>query len=771
MAGRNACWKLERALAMTPGEMALRAARGIRHRAGRLGEPLPQDEILSLAAAVDGRALADVSEGAIAEFLADTRWALLPGGRDALELRAELARIGVSPDATIARAESVLSGRIPAFGWTEFEVGPRPNWHVDPVSGRRWPLTFWSDLDFRRASDVGEPRAVWELNRHHQLVTLARAHVLTGDERYAQAVWQGIRSWIDGNPPFFGMNWASALEVALRLISWAMALDLLGCTGAGPGDVTALAVSAALQARHVSDNLSFYASSRNNHLIGEAVGLLTTGAKFPFLRRADARVEVGRALLERELRTQVAGDGTSLEQAFHYQAFVLELGLLGSRALASVRRPLPGATLDVLGRMSGFLVSVAGPGGVPPSVGDEDGGRALELSDAGGTRLAARAAACGALVAGLPFPGPLEEKDAESAVWLFGPRGTRAWLSGSGPGGPEGTGGVSRSSFPQGGYFIADGGGHHGVIDCGPLGLGSLAAHGHADCLSVAISHGGRWMVVDPGTYCYQRERVWRDRFRGTSAHNTVSVDGVDQSEILGPFMWGRKASASAVHWTRAAHFDFFEGWHDGYRRRGVVHRRTVVLARRGYWLVVDRVEGRGTHDVSATFQLAVDLVRSDALAFADRDGRGVTVIPLLTPGLSTDVVQGTESLPGGFVSPGFGAKRPAPAVVLSGRVELPLLLACAIVPFSGGRAPDMSTTCEGGFGGAVVRTRFAGGEDVCFFGPASSLDSWTFSGIFGFVARRDTTEEAFGIGVRSWTEGGAPVEHTALAEGVSASE
>ena len=82
-------------------------------------------------------------------------------------------------------------------------------------------------------------------------------------------------------------------------------------------------------------------------------------------------------------------------------------------------------------------------------------------------------------------------------------------------------------------------------MDAGPLGFLSIAAHGHADCLSLLLSVSGKELLVDPGTYCYHTEREWRDYFRSTAAHNTVRVDGVDQSQIAGAFLWAEKAEAS----------------------------------------------------------------------------------------------------------------------------------------------------------------------------------------------------------------------------------
>jgi hypothetical protein len=94
-------------------------------------------------------------------------------------------------------------------------------------------------------------------------------------------------------------------------------------------------------------------------------------------------------------------------------------------------------------------------------------------------------------------------------------------------------------AFPDGGYLLF---GTHwgepreikGMLDCGPLGYLGIAAHGHADALALTLSVGGEPCLVDPGTYAYWQERKWRDYFRGTSAHNTVRVDGSTSRSAAG---------------------------------------------------------------------------------------------------------------------------------------------------------------------------------------------------------------------------------------------
>lgn len=761
-------WKVRRLLAMSPVEVGLRVMRGIAHRAQRSHTPTAQSEMLSAESVLASPVPEAAACAWVERELAGGRGRLLAGARDVPALSSALGELGLERESTVKAAESVLEGGIAAFGWTTIDIGETPDWLRDPVSGGRWPLEFWADLDFRDAGGLGDPRYVWEVNRHHHLVTLARGYVLSGEARFAERVWRDIVSWIDVNPPLFGINWSSPLEVAIRLMSWAMALDLIGADGALEGDAASVAASVSLQAGHLSDNLSVYASSRNNHLIGEAAGLLVTGAKFPFLRRAEKLSRVGLRVLERELIAQVTADGVTREQAFQYQSFVLEFGLLGVAATASMGTSLAPECIETIGRMSRFLGDVSGMGGVPPCVGDGDGGRALALSDSAG-RQAAQAVAAGALVAGeMPRRGSAKP-DLAPALWLFGPDAVGE-LVGRRTYGREPVDEAAAAScfFAEGGYFVPGGEEHHGVIDCGPLGYLSIAAHGHADCLSLSVSHLGRWVLVDPGTYCYHRDALWRDHFRSTPAHNTVSVDGLSQSEILGPFMWGRRARAEQIAWATTRGFDYFEGAHDGYYAAGGVrHRRSVLFGKRGYWLVVDHLEGEGRHRIDATFQLARGFSRGpgDGLVFASDGGAAVEFRTWLPVGVTTEIIEGADAPPRGWVSDGFGQKDAAPAVVAGGVVELPATLLTAVVPFDGENAVDVDCLTGEWSGGAIFEIVFPEGLDRVLLGaPGPTLADERFSGTLGFVTDRESGRKTWGFDIAEWTRAGSDVAHEPVA-------
>jgi hypothetical protein len=204
------------------------------------------------------------------------------------------------------------------------------------------------------------------------------------------------------------------------------------------------------------------------------------------------------------------------------------------------------------------------------------------------------------------------------------------------------------------------------TFDHGPLGYLSIAAHGHADALSLALDVDGMPLLVDAGTYLYGSGGDWRTWFRSTPAHNTLNLEGVSQSLMSGPFNWSHKARATLME--TAAEPLRLVGRHDGYQRRfGVVHERTV--ARDGdALLVTDRLLG-GERQAEIVWQLAPGLV-------ARRDGAATTVsrdgTPLLRLGLpegAITVASGGEAGQGGWVSERFGSKLPAARISWRGTV------------------------------------------------------------------------------------------------------
>jgi len=590
--------------------------------------------------------------------------------------------VKVEPLPYVAAANRAIDGRFDVFAMDNVLLGNPPRWNRDPKTGIEAPLEFGKQLDYRDPARVGDCKYLWEPNRHLHLVTLAQAYALTGDARYANTVREHLDSWFDACPFRLGANWSSSLELGLRLINWALAWQLLG------GVKSALFAGAEGQAfrdrwlesvyQHadfISGHLSLH-SSANNHLIGEVAGLYTAALAWPHWDACAAWRKTAGGILEREALLQNAPDGVNREQAVSYQQFELDLLLLPLLAARANGLDFSAAYVARIEAMLIYLASIIDYGGNVPMFGDADDGYAVRLDPRPGFSRYHSLLATGAILFGRgDFKAKAETLD-DKTRWLFG---ARAWETFD----AIDTGDARlpiRREFPDGGYYVLGCGFETDeeirlIADAGPLGYREIAAHGHADALSFTLSMAGEEFLVDPGTFAYHTEAEWRAYFRGTSAHNTLRIDGRDQSQSGGNFMWLRKARAGCAQWRTSGGEDFFEGWHDGYTTLAdpVMHRRRIVLDKAARRIVIeDTLQMEGEHEVElflhAHEKCAVSLSTHGArLARGDRalDIRWPTA-----PGATAQVLHGSVAPIGGWISRAFDRKHPAPTLVWRARLS-----------------------------------------------------------------------------------------------------
>ncbi|WP_342118549.1 heparinase II/III family protein [Pseudoduganella sp. OTU4001] len=570
-------WKLNRLRLMGGAEIAWRVQQLVRRKAGAIG--------LGLARRPPPPAL----ERFGAPFLAGA-----PPARDYGALYAE--------------AEALLAGRWNVFALRGAQLGFPPQWNRDPKTGTVAPMLAGPSIDYRDAGQVGDIKYLWEPSRHLELVTLAQAWRASGERRFAEGARSLLMSWLDQCPYPQGVHWASALELGVRLLNWSAAWQLLG--DAVDADWRERWLRAVYQHCHfISHHLSRH-SSANNHLLGEYMGLFIASLQWPCWPESRHWRALAQRGLEQEGLAQNHEDGVNKEQAIYYHHEVMDMMLLCHLAAHANGVHFTPAWLQRLERMAGFLAALMDASGNVPMIGDADDARMLRLGEASGAAAPYRSllASCALLFGRADFKAKAGQLD-ERNRWLFADAETR-WqaipAAGPGPAGPQ-------MAFPRGGYYLLGKDFDSAqevriVIDCGPLGYLSIAAHGHADALAFTLSAGGEELLIDPGTYAYHTQRAWRDYFRSTAAHNTVEVDGQDQSEIGGNFMWLRKAHAQQLLHMPHGSCQFFEGKQDGYLRLRdpVLHRRSIEYdSNRNAVLVKDILECTGEHEVALHWHFA----------------------------------------------------------------------------------------------------------------------------------------------------------------------
>jgi hypothetical protein len=580
------------------------------------------------------------------------------------------ASTGVDPDAAAAlirAADAVLAGRWTVLGAARTDSAD-PDWFFDPVTGRRAPddrLAF--RIHHRDEAETGNIKQVWELSRHHHLTVLAAAWWLTQDERYAETAADQLRSWWAANPFLSGVHWTSGIEVGIRLISWTWIRRLLD-DWPKVGDLFEHNDDAIRQIAWHQEFLAAFpsrGSSANNHVIAEAAGWLVAACAFPWYRRSAQWRRRARALLERELAANTFDDGLNRELATDYHRFVFELGLLAAVEADASDYPLSEATWEQLGKMLDSGAAILDAAGRPPRQGDGDEGRALVV-DGPDRDPWANVLGSGVALLGAPDWSPSFAGGVEAHV--VGALGRPHQV-------PRTR--VRPRRFADAGLVLLRSRAEDGPeiwcrCDGGPHGFLSIAAHAHADALSLEVRHDGLDILADAGTYCYHGEPEWREWFRSTAAHNTVEMAGVSQSESGGPFLWNTQARTAMLSCEVGEQpVQTWSAVHDGYLRlrTPTTHRRSATLDSPGRKLtVVDTIDVAIAVPLRLSWHLGPDIVVDldrTCVTLSWRSGSDRRQATLLLPnGLTWALHRAGVDPIEGWYSPRFGTRVPATSLV-----------------------------------------------------------------------------------------------------------
>lgn len=581
------------------------------------------------------------------------------------------------------RAQRAAAGRFDLLGYGDLSFGRPIDWQWDVIADRRTPIAHWSRLDPLDEAVVGDHKVPWELSRLQWLITLAQAWRVTADERFAVGALQAYDEWETANPHGMGLNWASSLEVAVRVMSWCWMLALLGdsrvLTERWRGR---LAGSIASHAAHVERYLSYYFSP-NTHLTGEALGLLYAGTVVDCRQSARWRA-VGTSILETEAERQILPDGVYVEQATAYHRYTAEIYLQFLLLTSAAGHQVPSRVVTRVARLIDALLVLCRPDGSLPGIGDADGGTLLPQArrtadDCRGVFSLAAA------VFGRSDYAWAAGGLAPEVLWLLGSDGAER-VAALTPRPPD-----RRPStlLPDGGYVVMRESwardAHQLVFDVGPLGCPASGAHGHADLLSVQASPFGEPCLVDPGTGEYVDRRGWRSWFRRTAAHSALRVDGLDQAAAAGPFSWRDPRPAAALAtWRSGDDGDYADGRHQCFRTNAgvVLHRRRVRSLPGIGWLVLDELAGTGRHEVEVRWQFAPIHVRSSGAAIIATlaSGRALTLVPVSAHQWYLRVPRGGASPPEGWYSPAYGVRVPAPQAIYSESLAVPARFATLLL-------------------------------------------------------------------------------------------
>jgi len=554
----------------------------------------------------------------------------------------------------LSDARAIVSEGLLAFG-RRFPVASPHDWVTEPESGRAWPQASWWTIDIRTNRRLGDVKWTWELGRHRDLVVLARAAALEPDGGWLGHLDRLLMWWCEANPLERSIHWYSNLELALRLFAWDQVLGLAG-DRLPHRTLDLMALHIAQMRRHLWRDLPYTLSSmRNNHMLGDALGLWLADAVTGH-QGAGLRSKVAERMWQAQLVRQVNADGSMIEDSVSYHRFVLEM--LCARYLTGDRSP---ELRSVIGRSSRYLADLGALDGPIPQYGDWDEGRVLASS--GDPLDVGNSVALGLALSGESIdPTWVDRFDllawyAPSASIADQPR----------PVSPAGR---------VGDIAMARRGPWQAWLKCG-----SGPSHGHADLGHVSVRYRGQWAVWYPGTGTYNGPLGVRNGFRVSEAHNVLRPLGEGQIEPHRAFRWMSTPTGRAGRVLETPSATVLWGAHDAYVMRDPSPwpwriARTVVLTEQGM-AVIDWRENA----VKSPFELAIPLSGE-----CTSDGESITVgadrLALSTPGEARVAVGESDPFLG-WESPTYGTWTPAPWAVVSGASSGPVTWSVGIVDVS----------------------------------------------------------------------------------------
>lgn len=537
------------------------------------------------------------------------------------------------------RHEFRLPGTIASTRWVA--RGPKIEWDQDPV---------------------GDPEFVWITNRHEFWIDLARAYRYTGDERYIGEWLSQLHNWRASFPVPQDNRYLTLihpwrlLEAGHRVDSWIEALYLTLDTPA-LDDLSLTNLLIGLY-EHASYLYAYTGNLASNQTIREFAALFKVGLLFPEFDQAEVWREHALAGLLQCMKHQILPDGVHHEVAPGYH---LQVVWHFAEALLLARLndyQMPPIYKETLNRMADFVMYSLRPDGRIPPFGDSDAEYYTGPSALATLALLFKRN-------DLAYRGLLRERN----YWLHGPDVEQEWKTLT----PEPPASASHA-FDDGGYYLLRDNlkpdGHYAMFDCGPMG----GWHGHADLLHFELDIFGRPALIDPGRYTYI-DNAERHYFKSTAGHNTVVVDGRDQTEYISGWIWGPQVPYRRLAWQSEPDYDMVAGEHSGYAP--VIHRRIFFYLRRHFWIVVDWLKGSGDHTYTAMYHHNTVAVKYDMEHGVETHDAGKANLLLLPLGPEAMQVATTE----GAVSEFYGQKRPAAVTEIRLQGSAPTWMAVVLIP------------------------------------------------------------------------------------------
>lgn len=432
------------------------------------------------------------------------------------------------------------------------------NWHYSFFDEFYWSLKDSYKMIIRPKKMEVDVNYVWNINRHYYLTYLGFAYFITKNEKYATEFEKQISNWVKQNPPLMGINWTSGLEIAIRLISWIFALYFFKDSKKIDNNYFFKKILVSML-QHAYYLRYFYSRRKRNHTVGELFGLYLFSHIFESFKPINRWKRKSFINFNKQIWLQTRSDGTNIEQSIHYHKFVLEFFslffILNSKKLKKKER-------EMIENMYDFLASVIKPNNKLPLFGDSDNANILLFTNYE-ENFYLHLLNLGSILfqrGDLKF---FSNQISPISYMLLGHKSKNVFDN------------IQVKEPNKNLFYFKDAGSfiirnkwkdkqNYLFIDSGRLGAQN-AAHSHSSITNLLFSYQNIEILIDSGTYSYNKSWNERNYFRSSKAHNVLTINQLNQAEIKSWFLWKNKPQVKRVLNISENHIEI-ECYHNGYR-------------------------------------------------------------------------------------------------------------------------------------------------------------------------------------------------------------
>lgn len=506
-----------------------------------------------------------------------------------------------SPEKIINEAELTFNNFFQTLNSDLVHLGEKINWHKDFKSGRIWDKSFYTQINSKQSIKKSDIKVPWELSRFHQALWLAKAYLLTGEEKYSEKYFGLIKDWIDENPFCFGVNWNCAMEVAIRSINWIISLHIFKNSSHFNDDIKLKIFNSLYQHGVFIRNNLEYGRRNGNHYLSDLMGLIWIGAFFFNHSFGKRWFYFAKKELEKEILIQVYDDGVDYEKSTYYQRLVTEIFTLSFIVAGKLEDDFSDSFKNRLHKMFDFISEYT-IGDEIPNVGDCDDGRVLKFSLTEKISDMRNLLSIGSI---LFADGKLKSKSEKFSVDALFLIGTSGFLKFNEIENVKNK--IESKAFPKGGFYILRSNKFFVFFDAGDIGMNGWGGHGHNDLLSFELAYRYKRFIVDSGTYVYTPDPEMRQLLRSTSSHNTIMIDEQEIAEFLNLFRIKRDFTNPEIKTLILNNnsIDTITVQHHAYERllNPVTIGRAITLKKEEEsFLILDKIYGNGKHKVDIFF-------------------------------------------------------------------------------------------------------------------------------------------------------------------------